>query len=372
MLEVDVLVVGGGPAGLCAAARAAHYGAKVLLVDENQQPGGQLFKQIHKFFGSKDHQAGVRGFDIGRRLLRECSDYGVITLLETVAYGIFPTGVGLISQGTKRFQVSAKKIILACGAAENALTFPGWTLPGVMTAGAAQTMVNIHQVAVGERVLIIGSGNVGLIVAYQLLLAGIKVVAVLEILPQISGYGVHAAKLRRKGIPIYCSSTILAAQGIEQVVSAIIAKVDNHYRPLSGTEMEVKTDTICLAVGLTPLAELAMSAGCKMTYNTALGGYVPLHTDLLETSVPGVFVAGDIAGVEEASTAMEEGKLAGTAAAASLDLPESGKAELELENLRKSLRALRTGPFGLKRALAKQEIEDQGVSGVLAEEGLHG
>jgi NADPH-dependent 2,4-dienoyl-CoA reductase/sulfur reductase-like enzyme len=76
MLEVDVLVVGGGPAGLCAAARAAHYGAKVLLVDENQQPGGQLFKQIHKFFGSKDHQAGVRGFDIGRRLLRECSDYG--------------------------------------------------------------------------------------------------------------------------------------------------------------------------------------------------------------------------------------------------------------------------------------------------------
>lgn len=358
MLEVDVLVVGGGPAGLSAAAEAAKYGANVLLVDENQRPGGQLFKQIHKFFGSQEHLAGVRGFEIGRQLLQECIARGVKTMLDTVAYGIFPGGVGLIHQGQQHMHVRAKKIILACGAAENALAFPGWTLPGVMTAGAAQTMVNLHHVAVGRRVLMVGSGNVGLIVAYQLLLAGLEVAAIVEAMPRISGYAVHAAKVRRAGVPIYCSSTLVAAQGEREVTSAVICRVDEHLQPLPATEKEIPVDTVCLAVGLTPLAELAMIAGCTMIYNQVLGGHVPLHSWDLETTVVGIYVAGDLAGVEEASTAMEEGRLAGAAAAAALDLPGSAEAKLAVQLIYKSLQSLRMGPFGDKRNSAKQQIAE--------------
>jgi len=347
--------VGAGAAGLTAAIEARRAGAQVTVVDENRSPGGQLFKQLHKFFGSQDHRAGVRGFDIGEQLLTESEHNSVEVLLDTVCWGIFEGNHLALKCNGRSVRLFYQKLILATGALENALAFPGWTLPGVMGAGAAQTVVNIHRVLPGRRVLMVGAGNVGLIVSYQLLQAGAEVVAVIEGLPRIGGYGVHAAKIRRAGVPILTSHTILRADGVDNVSSATIARVDEDWRPVLGTKQTLEVDTVCLAVGLSPMSELAWMIGCQFIYAPSLGGHIPLHDDNMETTVPGIYVAGDIAGVEEASTAMEEGRLAGLAAAEALGYisEETGQCKV---GVRCALDQLRAGPFGEGRRQAKNEI----------------
>jgi thioredoxin reductase len=350
--------VGAGPAGLSAAIEGRQAGAQVTVADENQSPGGQLFKQLHKFFGSQAHRAGVRGFKIGEQLLGECEDCGVEVLLDTVAWGLFAdNNLALKCNGRSKL-LHYQKLILATGASENALAFPGWTLPGVMGAGAAQTLVNIHRVLPGRRVLMVGAGNVGLIVSYQLLQAGAEVVAVIEGLPGIGGYGVHAAKIRRAGVPILTSHTILRADGVDGVASATIGRVDESWNPIAGTEQTLEVDTICLAVGLSPLAELAWMAGCQFTYIPSLGGHVPLHNENMETTVRGIYVAGDIAGIEEASTAMEEGRLAGLAAAEALGYVSEETRHRKAEASR-ALDQLREGPFGEDRRQARIRILEE-------------
>ncbi len=356
MEKTDIAIVGGGPAGMAAAIEAAQAGANVTVIDENARPGGQLFKQIHKFFGSGVHHAGTRGFQIGQDLLREAEEAGVEMRLDTVVYGIFPDRrLGLIC-GDHTEELVASVIILATGANENALTFPGWTLPGVMGAGATQTLINIHRVIPGQRILMVGAGNVGLIVTYQLLQAGAEVVAIIEGLSYIGGYGVHASKVRRAGVPILTNHTILQAEGDEKVKGAVIAQVDEKWEPVTGTQETLDVDTICLAVGLSPLAELAWMAGCQSSYIPSLGGWVPLHDENLETSLPGVYVAGDLAGIEEASTAMEEGRLAGLTAAEALGHLSPKEASAKKGEVRERLAALRIGSFGEGRAIAKQKI----------------
>ncbi len=354
-LACEVAVVGGGPAGLAASIEAAKAGVKVSLFDENEKPGGQLFKQIHKFFGSKEHQAGVRGHDIGYHLLDECQKVGVDTRLNTVVWGIEENKIGITDGRTSKI-VDAKRIIVATGASENPLSFPGWTLPGVMGAGACQTMMNVSRVLPGTKVLVVGSGNVGLIVSYQLLLAGAEVVAVVEALPKIGGYIVHAAKLRRAGVPILASTSILEARGKEAVEEATICSLDDDLCPIPGCERTLKVDLICLAVGLSPLAELCWIAGCRFKYLSELGGFVPLHDENMRTTLASLYLAGDVAGVEEASTAMEEGKLAGIAAAEELGYLKKDTAEEEKDRIRKRLASLRLGPFGDMRAKAKLEL----------------
>jgi len=353
--KVEIAVVGAGLAGLAAAIEAARAGAQVTLIDENARPGGQLFKQIHKFFGSEAHRAGVRGVQIGLDLLQEAQEAGVEIRLNTVVYGLFDDKcLGLVCRDhTENLQADA--IILATGANENALAFPGWTLPGVMGAGAAQTLINIHRILPGRRVLMIGAGNVGLIVTYQLLQAGAEVVAIAEGLPYIGGYGVHASKVRRAGVPILTSHTILRAEGEEGVERAVLAQVDENWQPLPGTERILQVDTVCLAVGLSPLAELTWMAGVQFVHVPALGGWVPAHDEDLQTSLPGIYVAGDLAGIEEASTAMEEGRLAGLAAAEALGhlSPEEGEKKVDVQE---RLAALRIGSFGEGRAVAKEQI----------------
>ncbi|MGC8788110.1 MAG: NAD(P)/FAD-dependent oxidoreductase, partial [Anaerolineae bacterium] len=285
MKETEFAIVGAGPAGLSAAIEAARAGVQVVLIDENEKPGGQLFKQIHKFFGSKEHYAGIRGIDIGVQLLQEVEACGVEVLLNSVVWGIFADHtLGIIRNG-KNLTLKAQKILLATGAAENALAFPGWTLPGVMGAGAIQTLVNIHRVLPGRRVLMVGSGNVGLIVSYQLLQAGAKVVAILEAMPKIGGYGVHASKLRRNGVPILTSTTIKEARGKEKVEEAVSVGLDENWHEIPGTEQVHQVDVICLALGLTPLSELAWMAGCQFDYIPQLGGHVPVHNENMETTV---------------------------------------------------------------------------------------
>ena len=357
MKEIDLLVIGAGPAGLGAAIEAGRYGASVIIVDDQDKPGGQLFKQIHKFFGSKEHQASIRGFQIGQELLAEAGALGIEINLSTKVTGIFDDKiVSLITDDENVSSIKPRKIVLATGGAEKALTFPGWTLPGVITAGAAQTLCNIERVLPGKRIVMIGSGNVGLIVSYQLLQAGAEVAALIEAGNKIGGYAVHAAKIKRAGIPIIMGHTIISAKGKNQVEEIEIIALDKNWNHIPGSEKSFKADTICLAVGLNPDTRLARLAGCRMEYYPSLGGFLPLHDVNMESSINGIFVAGDLAGIEEANTALDEGRLAGISSAASL-----GYIKKELfPELRKEiwgrLGSLRDGSLGAKRLSAKREL----------------
>ena len=355
-IETDIAVVGAGSAGLCAAIQASKAGAKVMVFDENAAPGGQLFKQIHKFFGSSAHRAGIRGYVIGQQLLDEVKASGAEVRLNSVVYGIFDGDtLGIIENEKEHYAVKAKKIILAGGAKENYMGFPGSTLPGVMGAGAAQTMINVNRVLPGRKILMIGSGNVGLIVSYQLMQAGADVLALVEAAPKIGGYGVHAGKIRRAGVPIMLGHTVLEAYGEKEVEGAIVAEVDNKFEPIPGTEKDIKCDTICLAVGLNPMTELAYMAGCEMAFVRAFGGHVPMHDEYQKTTVDTVYVAGDITSPEEASTAMEEGNIAGLAAAMELGTIDKAEAQKKLTEFVDRINSLRSGEFGEGRRLAKLE-----------------
>jgi len=360
-METELTIIGSGPAGLAAAIEAAKTGVKVTVVDENPKPGGQLFKQIHKFFGSEEHKAGVRGIDIGYQLLQQCRDLNVNVLLNTEAWAVFDSGRTLgLKRGTEAIEkLNTKKLVLATGAMENPLAFPGWTLPGVLGAGAIQTLMNLHRVLPGQHVLMVGTGNVGLIVSYQLAQAGAEVVAVIDILPQIGGWGVHASKIRRLGIPILTSHTVKEAIGDDEVKGAIIAEVGPDYKIIPKTERQLKVDTIGIAVGLTPMAELAWSAGCQLAYIAELGGWATIHNERMETTLRDIYVAGDACGIGEASTAMEEGKISGIAAAESLGYLQRGKAEEFLKERQKRLDALRAGPFVTQTKIGKGKLMER-------------
>lgn len=354
-IVTDVAVVGAGSAGLSAAYQAASAGAKVLVLDENRQPGGQLFKQIHKFFGSRAHQAGTRGYIIGRELLERTRQSGAEVWLDSLVYGMQKDKtLGVIHEG-RPCTVRAQKVIIAAGAKENYMAFPGSTLPGVMGAGAAQTMANVNRVLPGERVLMVGSGNVGLIVSYQLMQAGAEVAALVEGAPKIGGYGVHAGKIRRAGVPIYTGHTVKRVFGDGKVEGAEIAAVGPGFAPIPGTEKTFAVDTVCLAVGLNPMTELVWMSGCEFCFIPAFGGHVPLHDRNMETTVPGLYVAGDVTGVEEASSAMEEGNLAGVAAAEALGLLSTVEAETKKAEIMRRLDTLRSGFFGERRRQSKEQ-----------------
>jgi len=364
MIKKQVVVIGGGPSGMAASIEAAKRGAEVLLVDANEKAGGQLFKQIHKFFGSSAHRAGVRGMDIGTELLAEAEEYGVEIWLNSVAIGLFDEKVVAIEIGTddedKRVvNVQAEKIIICTGASENVVRFKGWTLPGVIGAGAAQTMVNINRVIPGKRILMIGTGNVGLIVSYQLMQGGADVVALVEAAPKIGGYAVHASKIARAGVPIKTRYTIIEARGEERVEQAVIGQVDENWNIVPGTEEVLDVDTITIAAGLKPLTELAVMYGCEMKFDPVLGGWAPIHNRSMETTKEGIYIAGDITGVEEANTALEEGRLAGIDAAEKLGYVSAADSEKDKAAVWERLDGLRLGPHGEARHNAKmRQIAD--------------
>lgn len=354
--ETQAAIVGAGPAGLSAALELARLGAEVCVFDENARPGGQLFKQIHKFFGSKPHGAGTRGVKLGEQLLADCREAGVQIYLDHTVFGLFPDkSLGIAHEG-KSWLVGAEQVLLATGATERPLVFPGWTLPGVMGAGAAQTMININRVLPGKRILVVGSGNVGLVISYQLLQAGAQVVGIVEAQPKINGYMVHANKVMRAGVPVYTCHTIQKAEGDGQVERAVIVEVGPDFAEKPGTEKTLEVDTICLAVGLNPSVELARLAGCDLTYLPRLGGFLPVHDHRMRTTVPGVYVAGDVSGIEEASTAMEEGRLAGISMAAELGLLPQEEYLRRKEEIEIRIGELRSGPHGEVRRQAKEEL----------------
>ncbi|MDR1471288.1 MAG: NAD(P)/FAD-dependent oxidoreductase [Synergistaceae bacterium] len=363
--EAEILVVGGGAAGLCAAAEAAVAGARVLVLESDLHLGGQLVKQTHKFFGSKDEFAGTRGFKIAGKILDEmasCKDK-IETVTNANVMGYYPEdGVVTVMVGEDEyFKVKPARIVMATGAQERLIAFPNNDLPGVYGAGAVQTLMNVYGVSPGDRVLMVGAGNIGLIVSYQLMQAGVQVAAILEAMPNIGGYWVHAAKIRRLGVPILLRHTIKAALGDVVVEGAIVRSLAN------GETFKIDCDIICLAVGLSPTAEILWQAGCEMKYVPELCGYVPIRNARQRTTNDDVWVAGDAAGIEEASSAMVEGRIAGLDAAASLgyEIDESRFGVYE-----ERLKALRSGETASRIRAGLARVSANGFLGGMTSDGF--
>lgn len=347
-IETDLLVIGGGAAGLCAAAEASAAGVGVTVIESDLHPGGQLIKQTHKFFGSKDEYAGTRGYKISDIILNEIknSGHGVDIICNTTVTGYYPEeGLFTAVKGEEEYYgIKAKKTIIATGAQERLIPFPNNDLPGVYGAGAVQTLMNVYGVVPGKKVLMVGAGNIGLIVSYQLKQAGVDVVAVVEAMDRIGGYWVHAAKIRRLGVPILLRHTIVEASGGQIIDGAYIQELDDQFRRL-GEAKKIDCDVICMAVGLSPTTELFWQADCKMLYVPQLCGHVPYRDNTMRTSNPDIWVAGDASGIEEASAAMVEGRIAGHSAAKALGKKVRSES---FDEYWKRLEHLRAGEVGEK------------------------
>lgn len=291
-IETDVLIIGGGPAGLSAAMQIGSAGIKTLIIDDKHELGGKLVLQTHKFFGSEeDSRAGTRGHEIGKILASEVRKLPVVDIwLNSTALFVFSDKkVGILKDGTYKL-VKPKRILNAAGAREKFLRFAGNNLARIYGAGAFQTLVNRDLVKPTERLFIIGGGNVGLIGAYHAIQAGIEVVGLAEAMPSCGGYKVHADKLKRLGVPIYTSHSILSANGDETVESITIVELDSAFKPIAGTEKSFTCDTILIAVGLDSLSEFTLEAQAA--------------------GIP-VYSAGDALEIAEASSAMFNGKIVG-------------------------------------------------------------
>ncbi len=290
-INIDALIIGAGPAGLSAAIELGKNNVKTLLVDDKATVGGKLLLQTHKFFGSiEDCYAGTRGFEIAKILQEQVQNQKTVEVwTHTTAVAVFSDmKVGLL-KNDKYILIQPRTVLMATGAREKMLTFPGNTLPGVYGAGAFQTLVNRDLVKACKRLFIIGGGNVGLIAGYHAIQAGIDVIGLVEALPKCGGYKVHEDKLRRLGVPIYTSHTIMSANGKKRVNSITISKIDKNFKPVRGTEKTYQVDTILIAVGLSPVDEL---------YNMAKQfGF-------------NIYSAGDAEEIAEASSAMFSGKIA--------------------------------------------------------------
>lgn len=355
--QTEIFVIGGGPAGLSAAIVAAKLGGQVLLVDDNHVLGGQLVKQTHRFFGSSARDAGIRGITIAEKLRQEVKSLhkNLQVLLDTAAVGFYGEGEAGILSPDRYEKVVYERAIVCTGAVENSLIFENNDLPGIYGAGAVQTLMNVHGIRPGHKVLMIGSGNIGLIVSYQLLQAGVQVIGVVEAMPKIGGYLVHASKIRRLGVPIMTGHTIVKALGDDCVSGAVLCRLDEKYQRIPNTEFEVSCDCICLSVGLSPLIDLFQQAKCKMAYIPELGGLVPLHDGNMRTTNPRIYVAGDASGIEEATTAILGGRIAGARAYESLYGP-SESAQKIVDEANAELKSLRAGSTGEKIRWGRERL----------------
>lgn len=289
---VEVLIIGGGPAGISAAIELGRLGVEVLLVDDKGELGGKLSLQTHNFFGSvHECYAGTRGIDIGYLLADELNEFSSVEVwLNTTVIGVYnDKKFGIAREG--KFQlITPQTVLITAGAREKSLSFPGCDLPGVYGAGAFQTLVNRDLVRCAEKLFIIGGGNVGLIGAYHALQAGIDVVGLVEALARCGGYKVHEDKIKRLGVPVWTSHTVLRVEGNDRVERVVIAQIDKSFQVIPGTERSFCVDTVLVAVGLAPVDELYRKA---QEYGMD------------------VYAAGDAEEIAEASAAIFSGKIVG-------------------------------------------------------------
>jgi NADPH-dependent 2,4-dienoyl-CoA reductase/sulfur reductase-like enzyme/Fe-S-cluster-containing hydrogenase component 2 len=291
-VRTEVLIIGGGPAGINAAIELGTLGIETLLVDDKNELGGKLTLQTHPFFGSReDCYAGIRGIDIAHIMTSELEKLDSVKVIAgATAVGAFQDGKVGMYRHDGYFFVEPRITLVACGARERGLAFPGCDLPGVYGAGAFQTLLNRDLIMPTERLFIVGGGNVGLIAGYHAIQAGIKVVGLVEALEKCGGYKVHADKLTRLGVPIFTSHTVVSAEGDGKLERITTAEIDENFKPIEGTARTWEVDTLLVAVGLNPIDEL----------------YYKLTEFGMEC-----YTCGDAAEIAEASAAIFSGKITG-------------------------------------------------------------
>jgi thioredoxin reductase/bacterioferritin-associated ferredoxin len=382
MKTTQLAIVGGGPAGLSAAIEAAKLGVSSILLDENAQLGGQIYRQPSAEFRIVNEQRLGKQHEDGKDLLEEVAKFrSQIDIWNgSLAWGYFGEKELAILRNGKAEILKADQIVVASGTYDRPLPFPGWTLPGVFTAGCVQVMIKSQRVLPGTRFLLAGSGPLQLAVADQLLKAGAKIVAMVEAtstvrmlryLPNLSrqpslvldGFK-YLAKLKLHGVPYIQSHVIIKASGSEEVEQGIIAAIDKDWKPIPGTEQTFDIDAVCLGYGLVPNTDLTRLCGCAHRYSEPLGGWIPEYDERMETSVPRIFVAGDGCGVMGVNSAIQQGRLAGIYAARNLGLADDATAERLAEPVRRKLRSLR------KFATALSELYSlrHGIYGLAAED----
>ena len=408
-LEVTgVVVVGAGPAGMEAAVAAADAGAEVLLVDAAAAVGGQFNRQLPAEFNARRPERLQHGWGAFVRLRdRIAGDRRITHLTSTSVWALERSASGGRTRlwlqrgpadagGREVWAVEAPAVVLATGAYDRVLPFPGWDLPGVYSAGAAQALAKGQRVAVGRRVVVAGTGPFLLPVAESLVGVGAEVVSLLEAnrlstvlrgwlsdplvarskLFEALGYG---GLLARRRIPLKHGWTVVAAHGVDRVEAVTVARLDNNWNPVPGTERRIEVDAVCLGFGFTPQLELAVSARCELGTGPD-GGPAVVVDDHQQTTSPGIFAAGELTGIGGADLAAAEGRIAGAAAAGSL--PSSNNKEKVLQHKRFAAALAVAYPVkegwvgwsgaetvvcrceGVSRGEVEEVVGDRGVTGV--------
>lgn len=355
-VPTPLTVIGAGPAGIMAAYTAAEAGVDVTLIDDNPLPGGQYYHQSPPEFSFSDPADARSGRKDAPAVLGRLPHPRIRTLYGTRVWGVFEGRSLALTDDVQSRLLPTDRIILATGAYDRPFAFPGWTLPGVIGAGAALRMIKTQWVLPGRRILLAGTGPLQLALAAALVKAGAEVVGIAEAanpyrhvrrMPNFWGHWdrlIEAADylytLRRHRTPIWYNHAITAASGSERVDRAVIARVDDQGRPLPGSEQEIRVDAVCLGYGLLPAFQLAAALGCRLRFDPNSGWFAPAHDQRLETSVPGIFVAGDVTDIAGSKVALLEGEIAGLNAAIQLEKIRPQDAADRLAQLHQKLKHL--------------------------------
>ena len=317
-MRYDLVVIGGGPGGLAAAIEARNNGVEnILVIERDKELGGILQQCIHNGFGLHEFKEELTGPEYAERFIKKLKEKNIEYKLDTMVLEVTPEKiVHAINTVDGYMMIEAKAIVLAMGCRERtrgAISIPGERPAGVFTAGTAQRFINMEGYMVGKKVLILGSGDIGLIMARRMTLEGAEVQAVVELMPFSGGLARNIAQcLNDYNIPLYLSHTVVDIKGKERVEGVTIAKVDENRRPIPGTEIEYECDTLLLSVGLIPENDISRKTGIVIDRRTS----GPVVNEMMETSIPGIFACGNVVHVHDlVDFVSAEARKAGKAAA---------------------------------------------------------